>query len=140
MHSSRRSCSGGVALGVFKGAHRGRGLGRAFLRHLRRTRAVLVVIDGSGKDPVGDYQIIRDELRLYNPEYITRPHILALNKMDIEWAAARLQETIDEIKALDASLVGSAPVAFLPVSAATGAGIEELMKAAQYLMREVMQQ
>ena len=126
--------------GLIKGAHRGRGLGRAFLRHLRRTRALLVVIDGSGKDPVGDYQIIRDELRLYNPEYITRPHILALNKMDIEWAAARLQETIDEIKALDASLVGSAPVAFLSVSAATGAGIEELMKAAQYLMREVMQQ
>ena len=35
--------------GLIKGAHRGRGLGRAFLRHLRRTRAVLVVIDGSGK-------------------------------------------------------------------------------------------
>lgn len=34
--------------GLIAGAHKGRGLGRAFLRHLRRTRAMLVVVDASG--------------------------------------------------------------------------------------------
>ena len=70
--------------GLISGAHKGRGLGRAFLRHLRRTRAMLVVVDAGGQDPVGDYAVVREELRLYNPEYVTRPHILALNKMDLE--------------------------------------------------------
>tara|TARA_Y100000746_G_C15460457_1_gene431213 strand:+ start:1326 stop:2603 length:1278 start_codon:yes stop_codon:yes gene_type:complete len=124
--------------GLIEGAHKGRGLGRAFLRHLRRTRALLVVIDGSGKDPVGDYTIIREELRLYNPEYIRRPHILALNKMDTEWAAVRLKDMIADIKALDANVVGCKPVAFVPVSAATGSGIDVLMKAANNLMQQRM--
>ena len=97
-----------------------------------------MVIDGSGKDPVGDYTIIREELRLYNPEYIRRPHILALNKMDTEWAAVRLKDMIADIKALDANVVGCKPVAFVPVSAATGSGIDVLMKAANNLMQQRM--
>ena len=44
--------------GLIKDAHKGRGLGRAFLRHLRRTRACLVVVDASGQDPVGDYAVV----------------------------------------------------------------------------------
>ena len=74
--------------GLIQGAHKGRGLGRAFLRHLRRTRAMLVVVDASGADPVGDYKTVREELRMYNPDYVRRPHILALNKMDLEGGAA----------------------------------------------------
>jgi hypothetical protein len=37
------------------GAHTGRGLGRNFLRHLRRTRAILHVLDASSPDPATDY-------------------------------------------------------------------------------------
>lgn len=58
--------------GLIEGAHRGRGLGRAFLRHLRRTRGMVVVVDASGGSPLGDYLSVREELRLYNPEYATR--------------------------------------------------------------------
>ena len=81
-------------------------MGRAFLRHLRRTRAMLVVIDCSGQDPVADYATVREELRLYNPEYVTRPHILALNKMDVEWAALRTEEIRAGVEALGADVVG----------------------------------
>lgn len=36
--------------GLIEGAHEGRGLGRMFLRHLRRTHSILHVIDASAGD------------------------------------------------------------------------------------------
>ena len=54
------------------GALQGRGLGRNFLRHLRRTRALLHVVDASAEDPAGDYWAVREELRMYNPSYCAR--------------------------------------------------------------------
>ena len=121
--------------GLIKGAHKGRGLGRAFLRHLRRTRAMLIVVDVSGQDPVSDYTTIREELRLYNPEYILRPHILALNKIDFEWAALRVQEIKAEVQSLEESAVGPAPIAVLPVSAASGSGMDILISELMETMR-----
>ncbi len=56
---------------------------RRFLRHLRRTHALLHVVDASGGDPAGDYVAVREELRMYNPEYCARPHVVALNKADL---------------------------------------------------------
>ena len=122
--------------GLISGAHKGRGLGRAFLRHLRRTRAMLVVVDAGGQDPVGDYAVVREELRLYNPEYVTRPHILALNKMDLEWAALRTEELREGVAALDEARVGAAPIAVVPVSAARGDGVDALVRELGKLMRE----
>ena len=40
-----------------------------------------------------DYWAVREELRMYNPEYCARPHVVALNKMDLQ-DAAQLQEEI----------------------------------------------
>lgn len=44
-------------------------------------------------DPATDYWAVREELRMYNPEYCARPHVVALNKMDLQ-DAAQLQEEI----------------------------------------------
>ena len=44
-------------------------------------------------DPATDYWAVREELRMYNPEYCARPHVVALNKMDLQ-EAAHLQEEI----------------------------------------------
>ncbi|MDA9261601.1 50S ribosome-binding GTPase [bacterium] len=113
--------------GLIKGAHKGRGLGRAFLRHLRRTRAMMIVVDVSGQNPTSDYLTIREELRLYNPDYILRPHILVLNKIDVEWAAIQVQEITTEFQSLCESVDGPAPIAVLPVSAVTGSGLDILI-------------
>ena len=54
--------------GLIAGAHKGKGLGRAFLRHLRRTNAMVCVVDASSQDPAGDYATGREGLGLYNTE------------------------------------------------------------------------
>jgi ribosome-binding ATPase YchF (GTP1/OBG family) len=43
---------------VVPGAHEGKGLGRMFLRHLRRTRALMHVVDASAEDPATDYYAV----------------------------------------------------------------------------------
>jgi len=73
------------------GAHLGKGLGRMFLRHLRRTRLLLQVVDASAEDPATDYLAVREELRMYNPDYVLRPHVVALNKMDLEDAGGTVK-------------------------------------------------
>lgn len=86
--------------GLIKDAHLGKGLGRMFLRHLRRTRVLIHVVDASTPDPVDDYSILREELHLYNPEYVRRPHIVVLNKLDIPEAREKfesLRETIQNM-------------------------------------------
>ena len=122
--------------GLIAGAHKGLGLGRAFLRHLRRTRSMVCVVDASGQDPVNDYTVVRQELKLYNPEYVQRPHILVLNKTDLEWAALRTEELTEAIRALDEETIGTAPVAILPISAKEGTGVEKFMEELAKLMKE----
>lgn len=124
--------------GLIEGAHKGRGLGRAFLRHLRRTRGMLVVVDASGEGPVGDYLAVREELRLYNPEYVERPHVLALNKIDLPGVAERLaalQQEFDEAIAEHGERLG-VPRAVVPVSALTGEGAQQMLQATRALINE----
>ncbi|XP_075512407.1 putative GTP-binding protein OBGC2 [Primulina tabacum] len=68
--------------GLIEGAPLGKGLGRNFLRHLRRTRMLVHVVDAAAEDPIHDYRTLKEELRMYNPDYLERPHIVILNKID----------------------------------------------------------
>ena len=70
-----------------------------FLRHLRRTRVILHVVDAAAPDPAADYWAVREELHMYNPEYTARPHVVALNKMDLEDAAELQEEVTSEVHA-----------------------------------------
>ncbi len=69
--------------GIIDGAHRGKGLGLQFLRHIERTRLLLFVIDATSDDPVKDYHALVEEIRLYKPEILEKPQIVALNKIDL---------------------------------------------------------
>ncbi|PON90987.1 Uroporphyrinogen decarboxylase [Trema orientale] len=83
--------------GLIEGAHLGKGLGRNFLRHLRRTRALVHVVDAAAEDPVNDYRTVKEELRMYNPSYLERPYIVVLNKIDLPEARDRVPTLTEEI-------------------------------------------
>ena len=79
--------------GLIEGAADGKGLGHQFLRHIRRCRVLIHVIDMSGeeRDPLEDYAIINEELVNYDPELKERPQIVVANKMDTELAEENLK-------------------------------------------------
>lgn len=102
--------------GLIEGAHLGKGLGRNFLRHLRRTRMLVHVVDAAAEDPVYDYRTVKEELRMYNPEYLERPYVVVLNKIDKPEAMDRLPILIEEISKIgseDLSLSDEGDVANL---------------------------
>ncbi|MEC7839914.1 MAG: GTPase ObgE [Chlamydiota bacterium] len=73
--------------GIIEGAHKNRGLGYEFLRHIERTKLLLFVLDASGIDgrnPYDDLLVLRKELEEYNPELLSRPSLVVLNKCDTE--------------------------------------------------------
>jgi GTP-binding protein len=111
--------------GLIEGAAEGAGLGHRFLRHLRRTRLLLHVIDAfpyeGQPDPVAQARAIAAELRKFDPALARRPRWLVLNKVDLVPAADR--EALAE--RLRKGLRTKAPVHF--ISAATGEGCRELM-------------
>ncbi|VAI38230.1 unnamed protein product [Triticum turgidum subsp. durum] len=51
-------------------------------------------------DPVNDYKIVRDELRMYNPKYLERPYVVVLNKIDLPKAQDRLSSLALEISSV----------------------------------------
>lgn len=107
--------------GIIEGAHAGKGLGFEFLRHIRRTKVLVHLIDVSGfdgKDPYENYKIINNELRKYS-KYLTKKHIITvLNKID-------LLESQQHVKKFKKHLKGKK---LFEISAATGEGVEVLLK------------
>jgi GTP-binding protein len=73
--------------GLIEGASSGAGLGHEFLRHVERTRVLVHVVDGSGRDPGWDFEVIRDELRAHDPALLDKPMLVAFNKIDLPSAA-----------------------------------------------------
>jgi len=110
--------------GLIPGAAEGKGLGHQFLRHTERTRLLLHVLDldpQTGRDPLDDLRVIDEELARYSASLAERPQIIVPNKIDLPEAAARLK-TVERFGAAH-----DLPV--VPISAATGQGIAELIRA-----------
>lgn len=71
--------------GIIEGAHRNKGLGFSFLKHIERTSALVYIVDISGmdgRDPIDDFSILQKELKSYNEELVKKPFIVILNKID----------------------------------------------------------
>src|SRR5215831_9794052 len=110
--------------GLIPGAADGKGLGHQFLRHTERTRLLLHMLDldpQTGRDPLDDLRDINEELGRYSESLAARPQIIVPNKIDLPEAAARRQA----VERYCAN--GGLPV--MPISAATGSGLTELMNA-----------
>ena len=115
--------------GLIEGASAGAGLGHAFLRHVERTRVLLHVVDGSGKDPAWDHGVIREELEAHDPALLAKPMLTLFNKLDLPaareaWPAFR-----------DALQREGLPV--IAISAETGEGLDELRAAIGELLPDL---
>ncbi len=77
--------------GLIEGAAQGIGLGHEFLRHVRRTRLLIHMLDGASfeRDPWQDFLTINQELREYDEQLAERPQVVVLNKMDLPEAEER---------------------------------------------------
>lgn len=70
--------------GLIPGAHKGDGLGIQFLKHIQRTRVLLHLLDASRAEQcMSDYQAIRDELLLFDPDMAEKEEIIVLSKIDL---------------------------------------------------------
>ncbi len=112
--------------GLIEGAHQGEGLGDQFLRHIQRTRVLVHLLDGMAADPLLDFQQINAELALFDPGLGRKPQVVAFNKMDLPEVRERWPQMRSALRER-----GYDP---LPLSAATGEGLRELLyRAAQRL-------
>src|SRR5262245_24906962 len=110
--------------GLIAGAAGGKGLGHQFLRHTARTRLLLHVLDldpQTGRDPIEDFEVINDELRRYSAELAERPQIVVANKVDLP-ESAEGRRRVEEFSA-------RRRLPLFVISAATGAGVRELLHA-----------
>ncbi|MDX1493152.1 MAG: GTPase ObgE [Longimicrobiales bacterium] len=69
--------------GIIEGAHEGKGLGHQFLRHIERTRVLLLMVPVDAEDPGAELTRIRDELEAYSEDLARTPYIVALTKIDL---------------------------------------------------------
>ncbi|MFM8851300.1 MAG: Obg family GTPase, partial [Cytophagales bacterium] len=69
--------------GIIEGAAQGRGLGIRFLKHIERNSLLLFMISADAKSIAGEYEILLNELRKYNPELLDKKRLLAITKSDL---------------------------------------------------------
>jgi GTP-binding protein len=116
--------------GLIEGAAEGKGLGHEFLRHIERTAVLVHLIDAYSEDVIVAYQTIQKELAAYDVDLSKRPQIVALNK--IEGLDA---DMVADISAqLKKVIPANTPI--YAISAASGAGIKELLYAVRALVVE----
>lgn len=69
--------------GIIEGAHEGKGLGIRFLRHIERNSVLLFLVPSDADSIAKEYDILVNELKLYNPELLDKKRILAVSKCDL---------------------------------------------------------
>jgi GTP-binding protein len=103
--------------GLIEGASEGAGLGHEFLAHLERARMLVHVIDAADGEPAERWASIDRELSAYGAGLDELPQVVVLNKIDLLSEPPELGVEDERI------------IAVYPVSAATGAGVEEFQRA-----------
>lgn len=106
--------------GLIEGAHGGKGLGIEFLKHIERTRLLVILIECTAEDPKDQFRILINELKSFNESLVKKPHLIAMTKMDL--ADDEIKKKLSKIK-----FPKSIPV--FKISSATGEGLKELVDA-----------
>ncbi|WP_343519962.1 GTPase ObgE [Sphingomonas sp.] len=102
--------------GLIAGAAEGAGIGDRFLGHIERCKVLLHLVDANDEDVATSYRIVRDELEAYGAGLTDKQVVIALNKID----------TLDDelIAALSAELEDASGAPVIPVSGASGVGVD----------------
>lgn len=73
--------------GLIEGAHKGKGLGIKFLKHIERTRVLVFLLDCisaiENKNPFQDYETLLGELGSFDKTLLKKPRILCFTKTDV---------------------------------------------------------
>lgn len=114
--------------GIIEEAHQGKGLGIQFLRHIERNNVLLFLVSGDS-DIEYEYNALLNELKAYRSDLLEKPRILAITKMDLKQGFKLKKELHieDEI-----------PV--IPISSATGFGVDELRETLWAAIQNAKQQ
>jgi len=118
--------------GLIEGAHEGAGLGDRFLGHVERCAVLVHLIDGAAGDVVRAWRTVRAELAEYGAGLAEKPVLIGLNKSDA--MAPR------EISARRAALERASGRRPLVLSAATGQGVPEVLRALQSMIAATRQE
>lgn len=102
--------------GIIEKAHEGKGLGYRFLRHIERNATLLFMIPCDTESIRKEYEILLDELRMYNEELLHKPRVLAITKSDL------VDEELKEM--LRPEIPPNIPFVF--ISAVAQQGLDEL--------------
>ena len=117
--------------GLIEGAATGSGLGHTFLKHIQRTRLLLHLVDGSAPNIASNIRQINSELAQFDPELAQKPQMLVINKADTE----EVEVLRHEIEAEARTAIGHEPPIYF-ISAATRAGLDELIAATAYTLQD----
>lgn len=116
--------------GLIEGAHQNVGLGHAFLRHIKRCKMLVLLLDMAGTDgrhPWDDYRQLLNELELYAPSLLEKPSLVVANKMDEPAAEENLKKFKRRIR--------RTPV--LPISAGFDDGVETFKQRIREAVEEI---
>ena len=102
--------------GIIEGAHTGKGLGIRFLRHIERNALLLFMIPADAQDIKKEYEILQNELNLYNPELSHKQKMLAITKADM----------LDEELMLEMEQTVPKDIPYVFFSAVTGYNVQKL--------------
>jgi GTP-binding protein len=83
--------------GLIAGASSGKGLGYKFLRHVSRTKALMHCVSAENKNPIEDYNTVREELGKYDKSLLKKEEIILITKTDTV-SVQDLKKTIDAFK------------------------------------------
>ncbi|MET3663008.1 GTPase ObgE [Aquamicrobium ahrensii] len=114
--------------GLIEGAHEGVGIGDRFLGHVERTRVLLHLVSAQEEHPGKVYKTVRGELEAYGHGLAEKSEVLALAQVD----------TIDEDERRKkiAALKRASGKTPLLLSAATGEGVEAVLRALMAVVEE----
>jgi len=104
--------------GLIEGAHKGKGLGDIFLKHIQRTQVLVFILGLSDVDMAPDeaFAKLRNELKKFDPTLLEKEYILIANKIDLPEAASKLKDLKKNLKTEE----------ILPISLLDKTGLDEV--------------